>query len=1858
MTNTKHYHLHLDMDAFFASVEQLDHPEYRGKPLIVGGKPEDRRSVVSTASYEARKYGVHSAMPTYKAYELCPNGIFVHGNMKRYSEVSYHVMSILHDYSPDVDQMSIDEAFIDLTGTEKLFGPPVETAKKIKERVRRETGLTISVGIAPTKYLAKIASDMNKPDGLYVINEGEEQTFMLNLPLKKVWGVGDKTYNALITSGLKTTRDIYERSLEALTFMYGNNTGNFLYNVVRGIECITFDKKTKSHSISSETTFPFDVTDIYTVETSIMELAHSIFFRLLKENGFSRTVMVKIRYEDFTTVSVQQTYPTSILTIDTLFNYAKELFERKFETGRGVRLIGIALCNIENEERPYQQSLFDDDNEKKQKVEKAILNLEKKHPEIKIRKARTFEKSGKFLKSLFVIFSTLLLSGFAGNKLNAQEALDYDIHGYWKSDFTGSVNSTFGADSAFALSSDLPVIKNEIDLSAFINITPRLYFSLEFMDGFNHNTYTFGYNGEKYLNKFLFSNRGITFPETYSSSLTNYGIGGGTNQAPGLSFHYADYKNHKWESDFLLRYDLVKQNSMNFIGNNRVNDSIIKPENFLYSDTFVLPSSENVSAIKAIYIQDDNGKYKDLSNKNFRKLDSDQFLLLPEKKLIILSQEIKYNLNGTPIIAVSFFQEADLLKTISDTGSYQDSLSFAGRIQEYFNSSNKNYNLSEYSQIKTTEINQENCLILQNGKTFSPYSVLNKYSVSKNIGDGIIRENKTQKPLAEYHFLNYENQFNFTDSSYFSSKKLYGLLIHNYAKSDSYDNPEIRYPLGDKYPEIYLNIKKDLPIEIINRTFESVHEFDIGKNVEKGSVRVYINGTLDPGASYDSDSGFIKLSTQITELDEINITYYEEGSNFESGIITAGYGFLYRIFPELTFDVSLTNNLPFSTGNIYANPDNPKAAFTSLTSGISYKTENFSVKNYLSLAFEKQNITDVLLVDSTILQGSNLYSFENNKSVNFSFDFTKQETLYGATEEKIIKLPKGNLLSSASYFELTLKPSADISSTDYDLYLQLGINGDDPEKSEVSILPLWNLCDFSQKNVIQPVNLSSKTVQTAKIVLSDSQRALLTENHDIKLILKCKNASIQGADSGNIQIISYRPIIQNYEIETSEKIMSSVDIIADNNTPFHKNYLSNSSYFTKLQWSFTENIDKPERTIKAKKSISAIKPVGYKNINFDFALSNPADFTFVLHDDFSDKTSLSLTIPSSTVNALGLCGEKFNTLTFNIKEKILKINNTKIDFSDFNYFYDDSVIPNSIELFITPENITSVTNKEYLYCGNLYYTENDAYFNITNTFDSNFKFKNGNISLSSTQGISSDSSFNSKLNNFVNSSASVSYKAGPISFTGNASSNLSNNKDFNQTDIISSAGHSIKSEQDIFKFFSFNEIYRYNLDQTNLDKLDSFCLNFTQFHLPLEIKGSNQAKISSNSKNQTENGELSFTLGNNNLVKFTDRIELNQKLQSAEKNTLYKNYFTDWYSISQLQFNAGVENALRNVNFSTSLNTQLFENITSPYFSYKLKGKNNLQNINEYFDSVAYTFSIPVSLKNNNFTFELNQKSEKTVNQLNKNYSQDIKYLFTTQNNNLWFYQAAPFYSYFSKSINQNIPAINNSTFFTTNYKIEWKRKLFNDLKDLYVPISVSASTSRDIRKTAISTSDYYQAKFSINNSFINLFGSDSTLNLINWYNQDEFAGNYSFTIKIPSSKNNSILWNVNLAETLNLYLPETNVFNLTDEIAFASDSSWKIQLKSSLDRKTKNNLLLIISKTILPSLENIECNSSVKDSAGFSLNKNQTLRQSYELGHTETISFLSDYYLSSGLNLKFIHETNKVFTLGFEYNLSVKISF
>ena len=324
---------HIDLDAFFASVEILDHPEYKGKPLIIG--TPGPRHVASTCSYEARKYGVHSAMPMTTALRLCPDAICVKGRMKRYSEMSRSVMGIIKAFAPGFLQVSIDEAFLDLTGMERIYPLPGKAARLLKDEIRNETGLTVSIGVAASRFVAKLASDYRKPDGLTIVPPGREEEFVSRLGLRKLWGIGDSTYQSLRKRGIDSVESLRKYSLKELERLFGSSAGNYLYLTSRGIDPGIYQGAAKSHSISTERTFYPDVYGYEALDTYLLEMAQDVMFRAFREKKIPRSVSLKLRYNDFTTLSVQTTPSKPIYSSSDVYEIARSLLRSKY-SGNGV----------------------------------------------------------------------------------------------------------------------------------------------------------------------------------------------------------------------------------------------------------------------------------------------------------------------------------------------------------------------------------------------------------------------------------------------------------------------------------------------------------------------------------------------------------------------------------------------------------------------------------------------------------------------------------------------------------------------------------------------------------------------------------------------------------------------------------------------------------------------------------------------------------------------------------------------------------------------------------------------------------------------------------------------------------------------------------------------------------------------------------------------------------------------------------------------------------------------------------------------------------------------------------------------------------------------------------------------------------------------------------------------------------------------------------------------------------------------------------------------------------------------------------------------------------------------------------
>ena len=350
--------LHVDMDAFFVSVQEVLDPSLKGKPVIVGGSPEGR-GVVAAASYVARRYGIHSAMPIAKAKKLCPHAIFLRGSHRRYSEYSAKVFEILRRYSPLVEPMSLDEAFVDLTGCERLHGPVLTSAEKIRNEIREVSGLNASIGIASNKLLAKIASAYCKPNGMLWIAPGMEEKFLAPLPIRRVPGIGPKSGAELQRMGVKSVGDLARLPLELLEEVYGK-WGVSLYRKARGISDSPVVSETEDpRSISRETTLETDSTDPLFLESTLSYLTEKAAGQLRENKLFAGTVTLKLRYADFKTVTRSKTLEMPTAEDHTLFKTGARLFHKLFTHQAQVRLIGISFTSLTAD--PHrQEELFDD----------------------------------------------------------------------------------------------------------------------------------------------------------------------------------------------------------------------------------------------------------------------------------------------------------------------------------------------------------------------------------------------------------------------------------------------------------------------------------------------------------------------------------------------------------------------------------------------------------------------------------------------------------------------------------------------------------------------------------------------------------------------------------------------------------------------------------------------------------------------------------------------------------------------------------------------------------------------------------------------------------------------------------------------------------------------------------------------------------------------------------------------------------------------------------------------------------------------------------------------------------------------------------------------------------------------------------------------------------------------------------------------------------------------------------------------------------------------------------------------------------------------------------------------------------
>jgi DNA polymerase-4 len=1080
--------LHVDLDAFFASVEILDHPEWKNKPVIIGGKPEDRRSVVSTASYEARKYGVHSAMPSSQAARLCPQGIFVHPRMERYLEMSEKVMMIFEDFSPDIHQISIDEAFINLTGTEKLFGPPEQTALKIKERVFKETGLTVSAGLAPTKYLAKIASEVNKPDGFFQITEGEEENFMLSLPLKKVWGVGEKTLELLNRNGIKTTRDIYSKPLNLLTVLFGQSTGTFLYNAVRGKEDETFNRETKTHSISAEHTCPFDLTTPEAIDTTLLHLSLAVMYRLRKEHRYSSTVSVKIRYSDFTTVSVQESSDRIISSIDDLYERAKKLFYKKADSSKGIRLLGIAVLKTEDESVPRQAELFDFGEEKKRKAEEAVFKAQNKIPGIKITRARLLNTHKTKLIIPFaavfmllapsqkikaettvtnrnadgagaIVFDTSKLppemNGQGKSLFNWNEDdknVEFIAEGWWKSFFTGGFITSTGKTSDTTASLITPVLTSEVDLSVWFLLNRHWYFQAAFADGFDRNTVAAGWRGEAALKEARIANRGINFPSGYSVDSFNRGIGGGDNLNPGVRLNFSG---SDWKSDFALRWESVEAKSKSWYGKNSVTEETIALNSYLTGFQYIFPSKEAVRSIKNIYVESSSGTFTDSKGRRYKKLDSSAYLLSASMYSVFLSKDAKaYSSDGIcPAVAVEYDSSYNPETELGDYGTAENPGSlFLGETQKLFSKHNLiNYSLINEGGKGKDEINSNTVWYIQYPSRFSPYAACLRYDGRiLSSGECSVSSSNTGISNSNYSAVLGNDEYSSVLNDFFYASHKYADVF--YKNTDSLLSPEYRFPFAKDEPSVYLGGTASSDLAVVIKSYTAVSRFDIGTNAIPGTITVTKNSVQDTNAVYDKENGTLTLSGTVSASDKITAVWYEDSSDSSQGTLAAAFGIQKQFSPYTSADFSMAARWTFITDSDDQNFSCDCPGYITFASLFNRNKDSLSFSNTAGVTVETKNTQGKYLIWNLENESSEYSCFSKNSGIALS------SLILPVLNERDFSVPSQTLKESNRAESLT--PEGVILSSQKGYVIPVEWDFTDFEQDCSSDSPYWAGCSL------------------------------------------------------------------------------------------------------------------------------------------------------------------------------------------------------------------------------------------------------------------------------------------------------------------------------------------------------------------------------------------------------------------------------------------------------------------------------------------------------------------------------------------------------------------------------------------------------------------------------------------------------------------------------------------------------------------------------------------------------------------------------------------------------------------------------
>lgn len=1715
-------YLHVDLDAFFASVEVLDNPELKGKPLIVGGLPGERRSVVSTCSYEARKYGVHSAMPINRAYELCPQAVFVHGRMERYHEKSQEVMSVFRDFSPDVMQMSIDEAFIDITGTELLFGSPDTLARTLKKEVLEKTGLTVSVGIATNRYVAKIASGLKKPDGLCYVPAGEEEKFMLSLPLDKLWGIGTKSRERLNACGIYTIPEIHAISETALKELFGEASGTFLYRSVRGMDVEHFGDETKSRSMSAERTFCFDLTDIYAIETELLHLSYDVMFRVLKAKVNSKTVCLKIRYEDFTTVTVTESSTRIVSSIEDLFERACRLFHKKAERGRGIRLLGLGLQNIADGLESEQGELFDFGEKKQRSVETAVLKLHQKDPCNKLKKARQFITSA---------IAILFISGAAGHvaaPLHAETSSSLmndnvvlEVEGSWEAAFSESGTAYFGG-AAPVLSLQTPVLTQKADLSLWFLCNDHWYFDASVATDSDQNVIAAGYQGDGLVQEVRIG----TDIGTESSS-------------PGMKIKL---QGDNWDAGAYLHLDSVQTFSKTWKGSSEQITADIPVSSYKSGFLFSVIDADTAAHITAVYVEDKAGSWLDTNGRRYKKLPRDTYLLLPAKSLLYLESPVQ----GAVIVETSDKSTLEtrlpaFLKATADWFGDRGAESTFTMMGISCSNESEGPSSAETAPLFTTLSNGSGTgvdgLYLSKPGFFSPFQVASLYDVTSDQESVLSVDAKTL--CADY------------TSSILLNESSSLIQLHTTENgSVDYAEPSVRFPAGKKYPWIYLassGVTDDIIPTITSTSSEYAETINIGSQAVENSVQVLKNGS-PVSCMYDRDSGTVTIPGGVSQSDTITVIWNEYSSENSNMTLSAGFDFnaaltqnfllsgnaastLFvdpaarnlsssaseepyadaalkgqweRTFGNIT--LSLSNIL--STKALFAS-DSDKArllTFSGTGNVSAWITDGARQTDGIPTLSKRTKDSASIVVpelDEALADSCTVVSARNRSSAGYTL------TLTGALHQNSglsphwfsVDVPLSSSaasLVSAHEFALSLT-NLETASTSYDVYLQLGADLSSNAAQEGNHVSTWLISSsdaaaIPASDVLSSFRLTETGKQTVRVTLTDSDRMKLEKSHDMRLIFVNKDDNADADVNVTVSLGTAAISGVSFNVRTENASGTSVMLpVSIREQQFPEAYperglfpaSSGTPYAALISWNTDDAVSGSR--IKAEQVFSAVSLARWKK----------ADILF-----FVPETSAATGV---TVNLLSLTDDGFETVeSISISEADMAAH--KGDWYTLSKELSSHATVSKVQIVLdaVPQHDSGTAS---LYFGGIFLSEPVSSLTVSDEASAVFNWETDDYSANITFNADETLSYLSSVNDAETRSAnaSVAFSAPFLDLTGNGAFNMA-------SPSVTDFGYTIATKQGlILDYISFRQNYQYT------DKTDSYSFkNEAAFSLePVSVPVTINALLETDRKGDKASGKASI---NTEL--------LFKKSQTAASLSVIQ---TDApYS----SFNyMGTENARKKTENAALTETLSFaEGAFTPSLGIAFNSASDKDHA-ERTGTFNQKLVLPVSMKSGTLSFEYNREtsSEYQPSFTTITYMDDISaYVdaFTVHLNSLTI---VPLYDLFSSDIQAVLRKqladsehTSGSTYSSAG-TISWNRPLRADLLDMIIPQNASVTASRTLSQAGLNTLDKRTTTFFTSFTAFNCFGASSTHPLLAWYDQDEFQ--YSAKLSFDGSFKTDLTW-------------------------------------------------------------------------------------------------------------------------------------